>query len=128
MPLSDKAITTIEALLDHPERPDTPYLFAKADGSRFVDMRMVFVAARKRAGLTNFRWHDLRHTFASWFVQDGGDLYHLSRILGHSTVQMTTRYGHLRTGDLHSELRRVAQNRTQEQEIRNARAISDPPL
>ena len=128
VPLSDKAITTIEALLDHPQRPDTPYLFAKADGSRFVDMKNGFVAARKRAGLTNFRWHDLRHTFASWFVQDGGDLYHLSRILGHSTVQMTTRYGHLRTGDLHSELRRVAQNRTQEQEIRNARAISDPPL
>jgi integrase/recombinase XerD len=121
VPLSDKAITTIKALLDQPQRPDTPYLFAKSDGSRFVDMKNGFVAARKRAGLTNFRWHDLRHTFASWFVQDGGDLYHLSRILGHATVQMTTRYGHLRTGDLHSELRRVAQNRTQEHEIRDQR-------
>jgi integrase/recombinase XerD len=114
VPLSDNAITTIKVLLAQPQRPSTPYLFAKADGSRFVDMKNGFVAACKRAGLTDFRWHDLRHTFASWFVQDGGDLYHLSRILGHATVQMTTRYGHLRTGDLHAELRRVAQNRTQQ--------------
>ena len=128
VPLSDKAIATIKALLDQPQRPDSPYLFAKADGSQFVDMKNGFVAARQRAGLTDFRWHDLRHTFASWFVQDGGDLYHLSRILGHATVQMTTRYGHLRTGDLHSELGRVAQNRTQEQRTRNAGVISDPTL
>ena len=118
VPLSDKAITTIKAATRSPgQRPNTPYLFAKADGSRFVDMKNGFVAACKRAGLTDFRWHDLRHTFASWFVQDGGDLYHLSRILGHATVQMTTRYGHLRTDDLHAELRRVAQNRTQEHQI-----------
>jgi integrase/recombinase XerD len=114
VPLSDKAIATIKVLLGQPQRPSTPYLFAKADGSRFVDMKNGFVAACKRAGLTGFRWHDLRHTFASWFVQGGGDLYHLSRILGHATVQMTTRYSHLRTGDLHAELQRVAQNRTQE--------------
>jgi integrase len=114
VPLSDRAITTIKGLLEQPQRPNTSYLFTKADGSRYVDMKNGFVAACKRAGLTDFRWHDLRHTFASWFVQDGGDLYHLSRILGHATVQMTTRYSHLRTGDLHAELRRVAQNRTQE--------------
>jgi integrase/recombinase XerD len=126
VPLSDKAISTIKVLLGQPQRPSTPYLFAKADGSRFVDMKNGFVAACKRAGLTDFRWHDLRHTFASWFVQDGGDLYHLSRILGHATVQMTTRYGHLRTGDLHAELQRVAQNRTQEHKINSAAAISNP--
>ena len=91
-------------------------------------MKNGFVAACKRAGVTDFRWHDLRHTFASWFVQDGGDLYHLSRILGHATIDMTARYGHLRTGDLHSELRRVTQNRTQEQKIRNTWAISDPHI
>ena len=126
VPLSDKAITTIKALLDQPQRPHTPYLFAKADGSRFADMKNGFVAACKRAGVTDFRWHDLRHTFASWFVQDGGDLYHLSRILGHSSVQMTTRYGHLRTGDLHAELRRVARNRTQEHQISSPRYPATP--
>ncbi len=125
VPLSDKAVTTIKGLLCQPQRPTTSYLFAKANGRRFVDMKNGFVAACKRAGVTDFRWHDLRHTFASWFVQDGGDLYHLSRILGHATVQMTARYGHLRTGDLHAELQRVAQNRTQEHRIDSARTTSN---
>jgi integrase len=117
VPLSDKAMSVIKDLLARRQLPDSPYLFAKADGTRFVDMKNGFDAARKRAGLRNVRWHDLRHTFASWFVQAGGDLYHLSRILGHASVQMTTRYSHLRTDDLHAELRRVAQKRTQEHEI-----------
>ena len=125
VPLSDKAIATIKVLLGQPGRPRTSYLFAKADGSRFVDMKNGFVAACKRAGVTDFRWHDLRHTFASWFVQNGGDLYHLSRILGHASVQMTTRYSHLRTDDLHAELHRVAQNRTQERQISAVAAIHD---
>jgi integrase len=113
VPLTDAAIATIKTLLGQPGRPKTPYLLAKADGSRYADMKKGFNAACRRATITDVRWHDLRHTFASWFVQSGGDLYHLSRFLGHSTIQMTTRYSHLRTGDLHAELRRVAQNRPQ---------------
>jgi integrase/recombinase XerD len=78
-PLSDKAVTTIKAILHQPQRPNSAYLFAKADDGRYVDMKNGFVAACKRAGLTDFRWHDLRHTFASWFVQDGGE--------GHATYR-----------------------------------------
>ena len=115
VPLSDVAVTTIKALLTQPGRKKTTYLLAKPeDGTRYADMKKGFAAACRRAKITGLRWHDLRHTFASWFVQAGGDLYHLSRILGHATVQMTARYSHLRTGDLHAELRRVAQNRPQE--------------
>jgi integrase/recombinase XerD len=114
VPLTDIALTTIKTLVAQPTRPRTFYLFAKADGTRYAHMNKGFNAACRRATITDLRWHDLRHTFASWFVQSGGDLYHLSRILGHSTVQMTTRYSHLRTGDLHAELRKVAQNRPQE--------------
>lgn len=115
VPLSDNAITTIKELLSQTGRPRTAsHLFAKSDGGRYGDVKKGFNAACRRAKVSGVRWHDLRHTFASWFVQAGGDLYHLSRILGHATVQMTTRYGHLRTGDLHDEIRRVAQKRTQD--------------
>jgi integrase len=114
VPLSDAAVAAIMGLLARQGRPQTAYLFAKEDGSRYADMKKGFSAACRRAEITGLRWHDLRHTFASWFVQAGGDLYHLSRLLGHSTVQMTTRYSHLRTADLHAELRRVTQNRPQE--------------
>ncbi|MDP8982999.1 MAG: site-specific integrase [Acidobacteriota bacterium] len=49
----------------------------------------------ERAGITNFRFHDLRHTFASWFMMNGGDLYELAKILGHSNIKMTERYAKL---------------------------------
>jgi integrase len=39
------------------------------------------------AGIRDFRFHDLRHTFASWFMMTGGDLYELAKILGHANKQ-----------------------------------------
>ena len=114
VPLSVTAVDTIRSLLEQRGRPTSPFLFCKTDGSQIGDPKKGFVAACARAGLTNFRYHDLRHTFASWFVQEGGDLYRLSRILGHATLQMTARYGHLRTEDLHEEMERVAQKRSQD--------------
>src|ERR1017187_8558330 len=49
----------------------------------------------ERAGIEDFRFHDLRHTFASWFMMNGGDLYALAKILGHSNIKMTERYAKL---------------------------------
>ncbi len=48
-----------------------------------------------RAEIKNFRFHDLRHTFASWYMMNGGDLYELAKILGHSNIKMTERYAKL---------------------------------
>jgi len=116
VPLVDTAVVTVESLLNAPNRPLSPYVFCKADGSRYVDPKKGFASALKASGIKDFRWHDLRHTFASWWVQGGGDLYRLSRVLGHSTLQMSARYGHLRTDDLHDELRTLAQKRSQERQ------------
>lgn len=41
------------------------------------------------------RFHDLRHTFASWWIMKGGDFFRLQKILGHKSPQMTMRYAHL---------------------------------
>ena len=46
----------------------------------------------KRARIRDFRFHDLRHTFASWYRMNGGDLYELAKILGHANIKMTERY------------------------------------
>jgi integrase len=48
-----------------------------------------------RARIRDFRFHDLRHTFASWYMMNGGDLYELAKILGHSNIKMTERYAKL---------------------------------
>lgn len=47
------------------------------------------------AGVRKIRFHDLRHTYASHFMMNGGDIYHLKEILGHSDMLMTQRYAHL---------------------------------
>ena len=60
-------------------------------GKRRVD----FDAALDQAGIRDFRFHDLRHTFASELVMKGADIKTVSELLGHSTTRMTERYSHL---------------------------------
>jgi len=46
-----------------------------------------FATLLKLAGIEGFRFHDLRYTFASWYMMHGGDLYELAKILGHSNIK-----------------------------------------
>jgi len=55
----------------------------------------VFKNACKRAGIENFRFHDLRHTFASWIAMKSKDIYAVQKLLNHSSLEMTKRYAHL---------------------------------
>lgn len=54
-----------------------------------------FRKARARAGIKDFRWHDLRHTWASWHVQNGTPLHVLQELGGWSDIRMVQRYAHL---------------------------------
>ncbi|MCZ6669926.1 MAG: site-specific integrase, partial [Acidobacteria bacterium] len=71
------------------------YVFTRY-GKRLGDIRTAFHVARKRADLgKEVTFHVLRHTFASWYMINGGDLYRLQKYLGHSTIELTQRYAHL---------------------------------
>lgn len=56
---------------------------------------MALRRANKQAGIEDFRFHDLRHTFASILVQRGVDLYRVQNLLGDRDGRMSQRYSHL---------------------------------
>ncbi len=56
--------------------------------------------ALRRAGIKDFRWHDLRHTWASWHVQAGTSIYELQELGGWASSEMVRRYAHMAPGQL----------------------------
>jgi integrase len=75
---------TVEALIFH-----------NKDGNKFDNLDKSWKAILKAAKVTSFRWHDLRHTFASNLVMAGVDLNTVRELMGHSDIKMTLRYAHL---------------------------------
>ncbi|ENY7076578.1 site-specific integrase, partial [Shigella flexneri] len=64
------------------------------------DANTAWKAALRRAGIDDFRFHDLRHTWASWLVQAGVSLLALKEMGGWETLEMVQRYAHLSAGHL----------------------------
>lgn len=65
-----------------------------------ITLRRLFAKALKDAQITDFRFHDIRHTFASHFIMRTGDLPALQKLLGHQSSMMTQRYAHLAASHL----------------------------
>lgn len=72
------------------------YVFTTSRGTRILstNLQREFWKVLKKAGIENFRFHDLRHTFATRLVQAGVDLYTVSKLLGHRDVKTSQRYAH----------------------------------
>lgn len=64
--------------------------------------------ALDRAGIKNFRWHDLRHTWASWHVQNGTSLHELQQLGGWTSYEMVQRYAHLSSDQLKNAAERIS--------------------
>lgn len=72
-----------------------------------TDSNKAWKGALKRAGITNFRFHDLRHTWASWLVQSGVSLLALKEMGGWETLEMVQRYAHLSAGHLNEHAGKI---------------------
>ncbi len=59
-----------------------------------ANLKYNFRAAADRAGLKDLHFHDLRHTFATRMIQNGADIYAVQRLLGHKSMDQTSRYSH----------------------------------
>jgi integrase len=86
-----------DLLRDHTKvrRLDTQLVFPRPDGLQPVDIRYAWAIALQAAKVADFRWHDLRHTFASYTAMSGASVIDLQTLLGHTTPAMAARYTHL---------------------------------
>src|SRR5207244_13509809 len=107
VPLNATARGTLEKLSKARE-PENPYVFphklGKNAGEPVHDVKNGFHAALELAGIEDFTWHDLRHTFASWLMMRGASLRSVAELLGHQSLKMTMRYAHLSPVFLSAEL------------------------
>ena len=79
-----------------PRRLDLPHVFINPDTDLpYGDIKNAFNRACRKAGIRDFHFHDLRHTFASHLVMGGQDITTVKDLLGHKTLTMTLRYSHL---------------------------------
>jgi integrase len=70
--------------------------------SKPISIRSAWETALRKAGVANFRFHDLRHTAASYLAMDQASLLEIGTLLGHKTVQMTKRYAHLSNAHIYA--------------------------
>jgi integrase len=91
-------------------RLDTDLLFpSKVDASKPMDLRTPWETALKHAGIGDFRFHDLRHSAASYLAMSGASLAEIAEVLGHKTLQMVKRYSHLSETHTASVLERMGE-------------------
>ena len=86
----------LELLRSLPREPENAFIFpSPVTGRPSASLHFPWTRIRKQAGLTEFRLHDLRHSFASFLVNKGVSIYVVQGLLGHANVRATQRYAHL---------------------------------
>ncbi|MBA8888887.1 integrase [Dokdonella fugitiva] len=94
VPLNSEALETLVAWKPKGAKADD-LVFAGAEGGRLTNVNKSWAHLVDQAKLDDFRFHDLRHHFASRLVMAGVDLNTVRELLGHTDIKMTLRYSHL---------------------------------
>jgi integrase len=90
LPIND---TLHRILSEMPEK--SGYVFRNKDGGHIGDIKHSLTSVCRKAGITDFRFHDLRHTHASLLTMTGVHIRAIQELLSHKTLAMTQRYSHL---------------------------------
>jgi len=110
LPISSQALEVLKG-----QEPASPYVFPGKNGEQRTDFKGPWRRIRKAAGLPdNFRFHGLRHHFASTLVSNGVDLCVVQALLGHKDSRTTQRYSHLKPGALRDAAQRSGELLTPE--------------
>jgi len=97
VPINSVLAQTLEGV---PRHIESPYVFyhrenGEGAGHRFTELKRAWQRVLKEASIENLRFHDLRHTCASWLVMKGVPLQTVQQILGHKSFVTTLRYAHM---------------------------------
>ena len=122
IPINRAVYEVLIALEPDPARQGL--LFKKRDQRAWGQIRTAFEKALEKAGIKGFRFHDLRHTFASHAIMRGATLREVQEVLGHSDLKMTQRYAHLSPAHLRTAVERL-EGLTPVPAIRTASVLND---
>jgi integrase len=106
VPMNDEVIELLRGWRSKDAQP-TDFVFTTRRGMPITTTARVWKNLMREASITNFRWHDLRHVFASKLVMRGVDLYVVKELLGHSSIMHTQIYAHLMPGKHHDAVARL---------------------
>lgn len=113
IPMNNRGVEILRSL---PSRLNSQWVFTGSNGKTPMDannfVRRIFTPALRKAEIQDFRWHDLRHTFASRLVMDGADLRTVQELMEHKTIAMTMKYAHLSPGHRMDAVQRLVGKRT----------------
>ncbi len=94
LPLAGHALDCVEKLAEI-RRIDTNLLFPDETGKKPVEIRPAWERVLKESKIEDFKFHDLRHSAASYLAMSGASLAEIAEVLGHKTLQMVKRYTHI---------------------------------
>lgn len=97
LPMNSKVIAALQAWRRQSKKvaADSLVFPSPVSGKMLNNVKKAWLAVLRDAGIENFRWHDMRHDFASQLVMKGIDLNTVRELMGHSDLKMTLRYAHL---------------------------------
>jgi site-specific recombinase XerD len=104
LPVTEGCIAILHKRAEGKAAGDLLWPAHRSGSSKPLSLRKPFAEALKAAGITKFRWHDLRHSAASMLVQSNVSLQHVGQLLGHKQQQTTAIYAHLSNATLAATL------------------------
>jgi integrase len=123
VPINSVAEKALKVLSQN--RNGSEYVCVGSDNRQGPDWERWFEQCVREAGIPDFRWHDLRHAFASRLAMVGVPLRTLAELLGHKTLAMGMRYAHLAPAHLRDAVERIAATPTDTTTDTNQTATSE---
>ena len=110
VPLVGQVLTALNTLTRVTSIKRDAFVFALSDTdpTKLIALDSIWRRVRSNSGLADFRFHDLRHTAASYLAMSGAGLREIGDILGHKTLAMVKRYSHLTEDHKHETVSRMA--------------------